>query len=79
MQAFDRVHRFGQTRPVNVVRFMMKDSIEETMMAIQQSKLALGKGSFEELLEGDFENVCMPFLKNLFGIKDDVTFVDLEE
>ena len=28
-QAFDRVHRMGQTRAVTVTRYVMKDSIEE--------------------------------------------------
>lgn len=28
-QAFDRVHRMGQTRAVTVIRYIMKDSIEE--------------------------------------------------
>lgn len=40
-QAIDRVHRFGQTRPVFVIRFVMKDSIEERMLEIQANKKVL--------------------------------------
>eukprot|EP01114_Cavostelium_apophysatum_P016220 TRINITY_DN4560_c0_g1_i4.p1 TRINITY_DN4560_c0_g1~~TRINITY_DN4560_c0_g1_i4.p1 ORF type:complete len:1288 (+),score=328.28 TRINITY_DN4560_c0_g1_i4:201-3866(+) len=34
-QAIDRVHRLGQTRPVHVTRFIIKDSIEERILELQ--------------------------------------------
>ncbi|RKP34364.1 SNF2 family N-terminal domain-containing protein, partial [Dimargaris cristalligena] len=37
-QAIDRVYRLGQSRPVDVVRFIVKGSVEERMLEIQQSK-----------------------------------------
>jgi SNF2 family DNA or RNA helicase len=37
-QAIDRIHRIGQTREVRVVRFIMQDSIEESMLTLQASK-----------------------------------------
>uniref|UniRef100_A0A6A7FRK7 SWI/SNF-related matrix-associated actin-dependent regulator of chromatin subfamily A containing DEAD/H box 1 homolog n=1 Tax=Hirondellea gigas TaxID=1518452 RepID=A0A6A7FRK7_9CRUS len=40
-QAEDRCHRVGQTRPVTVIRFITKDSIEEGIRSIAQSKLEL--------------------------------------
>jgi SNF2 family DNA or RNA helicase len=40
-QAMDRVHRMGQTRPVRVVRFLVRDSIEERILALQEKKEAL--------------------------------------
>lgn len=40
-QAIDRVHRLGQTRPVKVTRFIMKDSVEERMLEIQSRKSKL--------------------------------------
>lgn len=40
-QAVDRAHRFGQTRPVRVVRFIMKHTIEERVVELQQKKRAL--------------------------------------
>ena len=35
----DRAHRLGQTRTVNVYRLLMKDTVEEKVMSLQQFKL----------------------------------------
>ncbi|GMF38879.1 unnamed protein product [Phytophthora fragariaefolia] len=40
-QAVDRAHRFGQTRTVRVVRFIVKGSIEERVVALQNKKRQL--------------------------------------
>ncbi|KAL4164882.1 hypothetical protein KRP22_003623 [Phytophthora ramorum] len=40
-QAVDRAHRFGQTRNVRVVRFIVKGSIEERVVALQNKKRQL--------------------------------------
>ncbi|KAF1992552.1 hypothetical protein K402DRAFT_321355 [Aulographum hederae CBS 113979] len=37
-QAVDRVHRLGQTRPVLVRRFIMKNSVEEKVVILQNKK-----------------------------------------
>ena len=37
-QAIDRVHRMGQTRAVQVTRFIVRDSVEERMLRIQERK-----------------------------------------
>jgi DNA repair protein RAD5 len=49
-QAIDRIHRLGQTREVHVTRFIIEDSIEERMLALQGQKesitdVALGGSS----------------------------------
>jgi len=50
-QAIDRVHRLGQTRPCTVFRLVMENSIEESVLKLQEDKrklmrlaLAEGKG-----------------------------------
>lgn len=40
-QAVDRVHRLGQKRPVTTVRYIMHDSFEEKMLALQDKKKKL--------------------------------------
>ncbi|KAK7205421.1 SNF2 family N-terminal domain-containing protein [Myxozyma melibiosi] len=37
-QAIDRIHRMGQTQSVTVYRFIVKDSVEERMLKIQDRK-----------------------------------------
>ncbi|ORY86134.1 SNF2 family N-terminal domain-domain-containing protein [Protomyces lactucae-debilis] len=37
-QAIDRIHRMGQTRDVSVYRFIIKNSVEEKMLKIQDRK-----------------------------------------
>jgi TATA-binding protein-associated factor len=39
LQAMDRAHRLGQTRCVNVYRLLMRDTLEERIMGLQQFKL----------------------------------------
>ncbi|KAL0910698.1 hypothetical protein M5K25_018779 [Dendrobium thyrsiflorum] len=45
-QAMDRVHRIGQKEQVKVVRLIVKDSIEERILAIQERKKKLAGGLF---------------------------------
>jgi DNA repair protein RAD5 len=40
-QAVDRIHRLGQTRPVHVHRYLIENSIEDRILAIQARKNAL--------------------------------------
>lgn len=40
-QAIDRVHRIGQTKPVQVIRYIMRDSVEVKMLKIQHRKSQL--------------------------------------
>lgn len=42
-QACDRVHRLGQTKPVQTTRFIIEHSIEENMLKIQKRKTDLAK------------------------------------
>lgn len=42
-QAVNRIHRLGQTKPVRIVRFSAKDSVEEAMSEICDQKRRLGE------------------------------------
>ncbi|KAL8407948.1 hypothetical protein RB594_006669 [Gaeumannomyces avenae] len=46
-QAVDRVHRLGQKRAVKTVRYIMKDSFEEQMVALQEKKIKLANLSMD--------------------------------
>ncbi|MEO0249521.1 MAG: DEAD/DEAH box helicase, partial [candidate division WOR-3 bacterium] len=45
-QAIARAHRIGQSRPVSVLRFITRRSIEEKMLLLQERKRQLGKQFF---------------------------------
>ncbi|CAO3621399.1 unnamed protein product [Cunninghamella blakesleeana] len=44
-QAIDRVHRIGQSLPVHVTRLIIKDTIEQKIIMLQQKKAMLVKGA----------------------------------
>jgi SWI/SNF-related matrix-associated actin-dependent regulator of chromatin subfamily A3 len=69
-QAMDRVHRIGQNRDVRVIRFVMKDSIEGRMIALQEAKAAMGKGAMEKLKPEEFRKARIGDLKSLFSIRE---------
>ena len=41
LQAADRTHRIGQTRPVSTIKLVMRDSVEEKVLALQERKRRL--------------------------------------
>ncbi|EFJ19828.1 hypothetical protein SELMODRAFT_109740 [Selaginella moellendorffii] len=47
-QAIDRTHRIGQTRPVHVTRFVVKQTVEERILQIQEEKKKLVEFAFGE-------------------------------
>ncbi|KAK5944113.1 putative ATPase [Knufia obscura] len=57
LQAMDRAHRIGQTRPVIVYRFATRGTVEETLLLKADSKrrlekLVIQKGKFKSLIDG---------------------------
>ncbi|KXZ51801.1 hypothetical protein GPECTOR_11g243 [Gonium pectorale] len=47
-QAMDRVHRMGQTRDVEVFRYVAADTIEERMLLLQERKRELAAAAFDK-------------------------------
>ena len=40
-QAFDRIHRLGQYRPIKITRMIIENSIESRILQLQEKKKAL--------------------------------------
>ncbi|KAI5475860.1 DNA repair protein rad5 [Pseudohyphozyma bogoriensis] len=49
-QAIDRIHRLGQTMPVQTIRYVISTSIEENMLKIQKRKTELANMSLGQTL-----------------------------
>ena len=65
-QATDRAHRLGQTKTVTVYKLIMKDSIEEKILKLQEAKKDLA----DEILKGEngnFGSLSQEELRELIG------------
>ncbi len=63
-QAIDRAHRMGRTRPVHAYRLVARDTIEERVLELQESKRQLAAsilepatGSVADLTQGDLQHL----------------------
>jgi SNF2 family DNA or RNA helicase len=50
-QAIDRAHRIGQTKEVKVVRFTVRDTVEDRILALQDRKRAMVAAAFGDEAE----------------------------
>ncbi|KAJ5508331.1 hypothetical protein N7527_010474 [Penicillium freii] len=67
-QAFDRVHRLGQTRPVQTYQFIMKGSIEEKIMDLAKKKQEMADTSLNRVKQDkrETQEERMREYRNLF-------------
>lgn len=66
-QAEDRAHRVGQTREVSVMRLITKQTIEESILALANTKLELDKSISEDDAKKAEEANELVMTKMLFG------------
>ncbi|KAJ7038866.1 SNF2 family N-terminal domain-containing protein [Mycena alexandri] len=66
-QAFDRIHRLGQTRPVFIHRVVIADTVEDRILALQERKQNLADGSLGEGKGKSFRALSHKELAVLFG------------
>lgn len=68
-QALDRIHRLGQLKEVQTIRYIMRGSYEEKVLSLQAAKqgladLTLGTGALNKI---DVEYGRLQYLKDLVG------------
>ncbi|KII82945.1 hypothetical protein PLICRDRAFT_58597 [Plicaturopsis crispa FD-325 SS-3] len=73
-QAYDRVHRLGQEKDVFVKRLVVRNTIEERMLQLQDLKVGLAEAALGEGTGMKLHKMSVKEIKLLFGMakKDDV-------
>ncbi|KAG8163719.1 hypothetical protein KVR01_007016 [Diaporthe batatas] len=67
-QAIDRAHRFGQERPVTVHRLLIPGTVEDRIVALQESKKMLVNAALSEKGAAKISKLSLEDLRNLFGL-----------
>lgn len=67
-QAMDRAHRFGQQRQVNVYKLLIKDSVEDRIMDLQERKKELINSALDETALKKSSHLGRRELGYLFGL-----------
>ncbi|KAL1962169.1 hypothetical protein VTN77DRAFT_515 [Rasamsonia byssochlamydoides] len=67
-QAIDRAHRIGQMRPVHIHRILVKKTVEDRILALQEKKRELIEGALDETARSQVSRLGPRELKFLFGI-----------
>ena len=74
-QATDRAHRIGQKRNVTVYKLVTKDSIEEKVLKLQETKKEMFKKVFSDLENVDFASASV----NKTSLDELKTLLELED
>lgn len=65
MQAMDRTHRIGQDKNIFVYKTIVKDSVEEKILELQNKKTEIAQNVINE--QGIFKNLNAEDIKYIFG------------
>lgn len=68
-QAYDRVHRLGQEKDVFVKRLVVRNTIEERMLRLQEVKTNLADAALGEGTGTKLQKMSVKEIKTLFGMK----------
>jgi len=70
-QAMDRIHRLNQTRECKITKFVMKGSIEERIVKLQQAKSMQAKGVLQKLTGSEKRKALFGDLRGLLELDVD--------
>ncbi|CAJ2504481.1 Uu.00g118750.m01.CDS01 [Anthostomella pinea] len=69
MQAIDRAHRIGQSKPVRVHRILIKETVEDRIVALQERKRELVDAALSEKASQSIGRLSADDLAYLFGVR----------
>lgn len=67
-QAVDRTYRIGQRNPVTVHRILVKETVEDRIMQLQEEKRNIVEGAMDEKVAKDLGRLSSNDLAFLFGV-----------
>jgi len=67
-QCQDRIHRFGQTKPVFIKRFLCERTLEQRILGIQANKLEMADGLLNGAKKTGGSGLTIQDLKRIFDI-----------
>jgi hypothetical protein len=70
-QAYDRVHRLGQDKDVFIKRLIVRDTIEERMLQLQDVKVGLAEAALGEGTGAKLHKLSVKDIRLLFGMNKD--------
>ena len=68
LQAIDRAHRIGQQKPVQVHRILVKETVEDRIMQLQEDKRQVVEGALDDTARKEISGLGITDLRFLFGL-----------